>query len=224
MGKWLVAIVLIASFNLWAAPAEIKVIAVEYPPFTSSNEEGYGIGVKLLNQYLKQRYDINTVVQILPPARAQQVVKSDQWCLSFYPPEEKAKFQFITLSEQKIGLGLYRKTQPTPFKWQHLSEFKGKSIAVLNYREQGELEQLFTSAGLNVIKVETTEQGLRMLARGRLDFVFSTKANSYLDSLDELEKSQFQFSEQHFFEVEIGVYRNPKCDAELEQAALIHTK
>ena len=195
-----------------ATMTEVEVIAVEFPPFTSINEPDNGLSFRQLNHYLKKHYQLSSTANFLPPARAQKVVNEGDWCLSFYPPKDKSLYQFIKLSDHKVKIGFYRRTESTPFVWTELTELAGKTVALLHYRSQGELQHTLVNAGLTLVSVESITQGLKMLEYGRVDLVFSTEESPYLDSLTAEKRANYQFSDNVLFEVEMGVYKNPKCD------------
>ncbi|QIR15600.1 hypothetical protein [Shewanella aestuarii] len=198
----------------------IDVIAVEFPPFTTTHEPDNGINFVQLRDYFKEQYQLTIQPQILPSARAQQTIAEGDWCLSFYPPADPKAYSFIKLSPEKVNLGFYRVKQDAPFLWSDLTELKGQSVAVLRYRQKGMLHNLLTQAGLTIVPVSSIEQGLKMLSYERVDLVFSSQKNAYLDSLPLAEQAQFQFSDSSLLEADVGVFVNPKCQPLLDAAKL----
>lgn len=216
----IIGLLLTSTHSVGNTVTEVDVIAVEFPPFTGMHEPEYGLSFKKLNVYLHQHYQLRANANFLPPARAQKVVKTDDWCLSFYPPKNKEAFEFIPLSDKKVKLGLYRRAESSPFTWENLSDLSGKSVAILHYRQPGQLQFMLIDAGLKIVPVESNTQGLKMLERGRVDLVFSTEDNPYIDSLPDDKKQFYQFSEKAVLETEMGVFMNPKCKHVFEDARL----
>ena len=90
---------LITTSPLWAFETdyEIHVIAVEYPPFTSSKQPDGGLAFALLND-LTVNNKIEWKPLFLPPKRAYKTVESGDWCASFYPI-----FGENTFTKYKLG-------------------------------------------------------------------------------------------------------------------------
>ncbi|GAA0781656.1 hypothetical protein [Shewanella aestuarii] len=190
---------------------DFEVIAVEYPPFTTMGDPEHGINFVLLDE-LMVRHDIQKLTPIfLPPARAQLQVQSGKWCLSFFPPPEYIPSTFLALSDQKVILGLFRRTESSVFSWQHLSELKGKKLAIMRYKREGAFHKQFIDAGIEIVQVESLVQGFKMLQYNRIDLVFSNQFPDFIKQLPESDRIQFQFSKTSILEVNVGVYINDKC-------------
>jgi polar amino acid transport system substrate-binding protein len=73
----------------------IRVIAVEYPPFLTSESQSFGTSFILLKQYADSHLKISYEPMFVPPGRAQYIIEHGEWCMSFYPPkphDKKARF------------------------------------------------------------------------------------------------------------------------------------
>ncbi|MCW3172433.1 transporter substrate-binding domain-containing protein [Shewanella subflava] len=197
--------------NTVQAVGDFEVIAVEYPPFTTMGEPEHGINFVLLDK-LMTKYDIHKPIPLfLPPARAQLQVQSGKWCLSFFPPPKYLLSTFLPLSDQKVILGLFRRTESSNFDWQHLSELKGKKLALMRYKHEGPFQKQFIDAGIEIIQVESLAQGFKMLQYNRIDLVFSNQFPDFFKQLPESERELFQFSKTSILETNVGVYINNNC-------------
>jgi len=190
----------------------IKVLAIEYPPFTSSKMIHNGIAFMLLREYAKKHLKADIQPQIVPPARVQVLLKLNSWCLSFYPPLQlKDSDSSIQLSKTKIKIGMYRKRQNSDFRWDNLNEFSGASIALLRSNKSNRFYQLYSEAGLFPMFVDSTEQGIKLLLRDRVDYAFADNISIDLMDISPQQKESLQFSDTIFLETPILVYSNPKC-------------
>ncbi|WP_434925900.1 substrate-binding periplasmic protein [Shewanella sp. HL-SH2] len=197
--------------NIAQSIGEHEVIAVDYPPFTTMDVDDHGINFSLLSQLISDHYDFKVKPLFLPPARAQLQVQSGRWCLSFFPPPESQQAYFVPLSQQKVVLGLFRRKENAPFSWDDLSELKGKNLAIMRYKREGDFHRQFINAGLNMVPIESVEQGFKMLKHKRVDLVFSNQFPDYLFKHPEINSQDFQFSNTPILEAQVGVYINQAC-------------
>jgi len=194
----------------------IKVLAIEYPPFTSSKMIQNGVAFMLLRQYAKKHFIADIQPLIVPPARVQILLELKSWCLSFYPPLHlKSSGSSIQLSKTKIKIGMFRKRQNSVFRWDNLKEYSGASIALLRSNNSSRFYQLYTEAGLFPMFVDSIEQGIKLLLRGRVDYAFADNVSIDLMDISPQQKESLQFSETIFLETPIQVYFNPKCTKRL---------
>ncbi len=211
------ALILVALDVL--ASEAIEVIAVEYPPFTSQEINDFGISFVYLEKYAKKNFKVAISPLFVPPARAQKIVGSQKWCLSFYPPKpgyKNAKFE--PLSKDIVSFGLYRlkPSKPSePFKWQNLSELKGKYLAILRSNKNSAFYHQFSDAGLKLIFVETTEKGLSLLLHKRVDLAFGDSQMLEQNQLGKLNEGKLQLSENVIHQAQIGFFYHIDCRAKL---------
>ena len=212
-------VLFIICFNVQATAKVIEVIAIEYPPFTSSNSANGGVAFDLLPDVLEGKKVIWRPF-FQPPKRALQSISEGKWCASFYPPRTVA-FKRYQLSERIVHLGLIRKVAPDAFKWHSLSELKGRSIALLRTSAQSQFAQQFIRAGLNISFVENVKIGVQMVKLGRVDFAFAD--NNLLQRLSEqgMAVTNLEFSDSVLFSTPVSVYVNPKCEIRLPADTLI---
>ncbi|MCZ4336372.1 hypothetical protein [Shewanella colwelliana] len=201
-----------------AAKAELNVIAIDYPPFTTENIEGdNGIAFRLLQQALSDS-ELTVNPDIYSTARAHKLIRTGQWCASFYPPKEATEqLVNIPLAVQPIKLGLYRKRQESPFRWDDLSELGGSQVAYLRAVARDGIGLDMTNAGLVIFNVESVRQGLQLLAKGRVDYAFADNVSGAI-ILNELglDINDYQFSQNLFRALPMGIWLNLSCEQALK--------
>lgn len=197
----------------------LEVMAVEYPPFTSEYAEQGGLSFQRLNLYSAENLPASRVFKpvFVPPARAEQLLKSRQFCLSFFPPQEEVRdYEFFALDQETIRIGLIRKRQAGLFQWLTLAELSGQKMAILRSNMSSALQESFEQAGIERVFVETVEQGLRMLRLDYVDLVFGD--NTSLDELSgrvAINANDYQFSETSLFETSIGFFYRKDCKSKI---------
>ncbi|PKG82112.1 hypothetical protein CXF85_14515 [Colwellia sp. 75C3] len=194
----------------------VDVIAVDYPPYTSSKLTGDGSSFILLSKYAQSNFSVSLTPFFLPPARANRVIKDGYWCLSFYPPREGNKVaRFVSLSDNVVSMGFYRLRKKEGFHWTELKELKGKIVALLRPDVIGKMHQNILDAGLQMVYVESIEQGLQLVLKNRVDYAFGDNLVLSETNLSEVQKQKLQFSESSVHEAEIGFFYNIECKDKL---------
>jgi len=150
----------------------MEVIAVEYPPFLTSQSKDFGANFILLKQYAETHFKVDYEPYFIPPGRAQFMIAQGEWCLSFYPPrEQNKKAKFVLLSPESVKLGLYRLAQNNELNYTSLSELHG-SVAILRSNVLGHIPKKLENSGLELVHLEKIEQGIQVLLAGRVDYAF----------------------------------------------------
>ena len=214
MFKRIVLSFILIFSNGLSAQAPFKVIAVEYPPFLSTKMTNLGTSYHLLNQYAETHFKSDFEAIFVPPGRAQQMIRQGDWCMSFYPPAaDNIKAKFVRLSEDNVKLGLYRLSQGTEFNYASLSELKG-SVAILRKNYLDAIQSRLNDAGLELVHLETIEQGIQMLMAGRVDYAFGD--NTTVDNYTHIENiDKLQFSKTPLVEYPVGFFYNTDCASAL---------
>ena len=194
----------------------IDVIAVNYPPYTSPDAADYGSSFSLLTQYAQSHFRVSLTPMFLPPARANRIIKDGHWCLSFYPPSSDNKLsQFVPLSDDIVSIGFYRLKEQDRFHWSKLEELSGKMITLLRANKVGKMHQRFIDAGIQLVYVESVEQGLQLVLKKRVDYAFGDNLALSETSFSDDEKGRLQFSESSFYSTKIGFFYNSECEKKL---------
>lgn len=199
----------LCTLNAYSSVHKVDVIAIDYPPFTSAALSNNGLAFELLNRRLSHLNLIEFRARYLPPARAQTELTKGNWCLSFYPPAPSEFIERIALSEEKVLLGFVSKQMQVA--WQALKYFNHKRLAMLRATITQGMQGRLKQAGAIIVPVETVEQGINLLLKGRVDFAFTDNV-SFLDKQrTNQEYAQLAFAKTPLLEVQLGVYFNTKC-------------
>jgi len=207
---WIIIVIsCILSFKSFASVHKVDVIAIDYPPFITQSGPSLGITFELLEGRLSELKLLELRPNILPPARAQTELTKPDWCLSFYPPASSEFIERIPLSENKVLLGFVSKQKQV--SWPDFKYFNHKRLAMLRATitegMQGQLKQ----AGAIIVPVETVEQGINLLLKGRVDFAFTDNMSFLEKQKTNKEYAQLAFANTSLLEVQLGVYFNTQC-------------
>lgn len=199
-------------FNKAHGANTIEVIAVEYYPFTTKAIPSGGIAFELLNELsANERYRWKP--KLLPPKRAYYEVESGDWCASFYPPHGGENHTIHSLGDDVVHIGLIRLTKTSPFSWSSLTEFSGKSLAMLRTGPESDYLNRFQNAGVEIVFVETVQQAAMMVFLNRVDLAMIDNISySYL-SLEQ--KQKLQFSNTYLNSMKLRLFVNNKCKLSL---------
>ena len=206
-------------------PASIDIIAIEYPPYTSPHLPENGIAFQALTHALKrfpgERNELRIQPQFLPPGRASFYVSRGQWSASFYPPKQvEPGYDWIKLDGKLVELGLFRlRYTADPAEnaadWPELAAMTGK-VAIGRQANPGGrgLQSVLKDSQLEFVQVDSPEQGFQLLAKGRVDYVFSEKvAGFYIAQGLSTDEVVLEFSQKPMFTTYIGLWVNRKRTA-----------
>lgn len=214
MRRWLwICLSFVCSWPLFAAPERLDVLAVEYPPFTTSKIADGGLAFQILRQAFPEHH---FKPEFVPPKRAYTMMQHGDWCLSFYPSPEGISSEKIVLSEHQIVIGIIRLKQGTALKWQQLSELSGLRVALLRSGDDSPFTTQFHQAGLQITYTETTQQSLDLLLRNRVDLAMYDDYNFH--KLPVETQQQLQFSENHLVKTPVTLFTNPSCHSPLPKS------
>jgi len=189
----------------------LEVIAMDYAPFTSETSDDNGLAFKLLTDALDGTVQVQP--QFLSAARAHRMVQEGEWCASFYPPQKLIdKHILVKLADEPVKLGLYRLRENTPFFWNNLNELAGRRVAYFRALERDGIGLEMVQAGIEIFSVETTRQGVQLLAKGRVDYAFGDQVSgpALMKQLG-LNPDDYQFSETVFRDFPVGIWLNLSC-------------
>lgn len=210
MHQMITVLILISCFaSSSAAQPRYDILAVEYPPFSSEIMPSGGLVFQLLSARLGNSVRFKPV--FVPPARAAQMIKADNWCATFYPPSDDVVSEKWPLTEHTVKIGLYRLKQESPFSWQNLSELTGV-VALLRTREHSPFSQQFIDAGFDIVWIEEPSQGIELLLKGRVDYSIGDDMLGNRGRTYNTFWSGVQFSDTVLFETPVMLYTNPSCE------------
>lgn len=190
----------------------IEVIAVEYYPFTTNTMPTGGIAFELLNELsVNEKYRWKP--KFLPPKRAYYKVESGDWCASFYPPHGEKNHTIYSLGKDVVNIGLIRLAKTSPFDWSSLSEFNGKSLAMLRTGPDSDYLKLLQKSGVEIVFVETIERAIMMVLLNRVDMAMIDNISYTNITLEH--KQKLQFSNTFLDSMNLRLFVNKECNLSL---------
>ena len=189
------------------------VITIEYPPFISSEAPDNGTASVLLNRWIAQeRLPLSPALRFLPPARAYQLVNGDDWCTSFFPPLDRDSRPFQAIADREVKIKFARRKNDAPFRWSNLKSFAGKQIALLRPIGRPGRFSDYAEAGAILVFVDSVDQGMGMLARGRVDYAMidDFKFREEFENVPGL--PELELSENTLETATFGLYVGPQCE------------
>ena len=205
MLRWL-CLSILCCYSAFAQD-KFEVLAVEYPPFTTSKAADDGLAFLVLRQAFPA-YKFKPL--IVPPKRAYNMIQNGQWCMSFYPSSEGVAADKVVLSEHAIKIGLVRLRQQEPFTWTDLDELVGLHVALLRSGEDSPFTSKFYQAGLVVTFTETIQQSMDLVMRQRVDIAMYDDYN--FNQLPAALREKLQFSDSVLLQTPITLFTNPHCN------------
>ena len=180
-----------------AVRTSMKVIAMDYPPYTSPELPESGLAFTALGRVLADS-QWQFTPEFLPPARAATELSDDQsWLLSAFPPPDIEKhIEIIELPGINIPFSLFRLHQPGKFQWDDLSELAGSTLIVTRTLKESTSIDKYRQAGLELLFVNDIEQGIKILRKGRADYLLSALDTvRYYSSKMGIREKEIQFAE-----------------------------
>ena len=206
------AFLLLFLSNGLMAKENIEVLAIDYPPYTSSEVSGNGISFRLLEQHLRSVDALVITPRFLPPARVQKKIQSGDWCFSFYPVSlDQGKVQFVALADRMVKIGLYHRVDDPLIAWTELEQLRGYRVALLRSDRSSDLYVRFVASGLIPVFVESVEQGLKMLQMKRIDAALGDEYMTDFVHQGLKSTSNIRFAKTSLFETPIGLFVNQNC-------------
>ena len=201
----------------------INVVAIEYPPYTTSSHPDRGLSFEVLRQSLATS-DFVIEEIFLPPARAAIYTQSDQgWLLSLYPPKAgAAHVKKIVYRQARIPYSLFRLRRPEAFRWDNLNELAGGTVALTRTPINTRSLVKYRAAGLTPVFINTLNQGILMVAEGHADYVLTTlETGRYYAEQLEIDPHKLQFAETIIQWFPYTIYLNIRHPYAAEIAALL---
>jgi len=212
---------LLLGFSVNAAALKtIDVITVEYPPYTTPDRADDGLVYRELRDWIADRnLPISLRAHFMPPARANHMVETTDWCLSLYPPSDAIPHEFLQINASSVKIGLVRKREETEFDWDGPDYFRDAKIAILRTKQPSPNWQTYRSAGASFVYVDTKEQGLKMVLRDRVDYAAVDLKGLELFRRSNPAGRTLQFSKRIVEEFPIGIFVSDRCRSILGTSA-----
>jgi len=187
----------------------VKVLTIEYPPFTTESEPSQGSSFTLLRERL-QGSGIEIAPRFLPPGRVQQTMDREAWHASYVPQAGDVETTIrLVLEDGNFIYGLFRARENAPFRWQNLTELAGRQIAVTRSSKLQAYNAKLVESGAKLVFIDDISQAFRMLARGRIDYVLAIQETGwYIMDLLKMDRTDYQFSESALDRFPHAIYVN----------------
>lgn len=153
---------------------DLKVLAIEHPPYISEKMENKGLSFDILNEVFKKS-EYNIVPVILPSRRAQkEIAKYPVSLFSF--PDIASMNNYKQVHIQNVIYTFYFNKDYGEITWNSLSDLKGKIFGELHYTyDSVYIEDELCDKGLIRKRTDSLEHLFHMLKKGRIDLVLSVE-------------------------------------------------
>ncbi|GGQ03829.1 hypothetical protein [Shewanella litoralis] len=190
---------------------DIDVIAFEYPPYLTQNAADQGEAAVLLQRAFAYSA-LSPTVTFVSSSAAQKQLKSNNWCLSFLPPQTpSAQHLQVILADKTIPLMLFRLAEPQVFIG---NELKNKVIAHLPISLDDRKVRSFADAGAKLQLVDTIEQGLSLLLEQKVDYVYGDQQGiNFAANKLNFPAMLLQDSAMVFYQFPMAVWLNTQCES-----------
>lgn len=151
---------------------ELRVAAVEYPPFTTAGGTN-GLAFELLRAALP---DYRVTAVVLPYNRAEEEFRAGRLPVSLFNNDYTDLPGMVHLVNQNVRMEFFWDGSRGPLRWDTLADLRGKVLAIGRATRPIENDPLLRpllDAGVKCIEVESVETAFRMLASGRHDLVLA---------------------------------------------------
>mgnify|MGYP000388441540 CR=1 FL=1 len=188
--------------------SNVKVALVHYPPYVIQNKahEGAGIVYDLLK-------DVdNLTILFLPPKRAIEEYRHNKIDILFFSDKGaynivKKNSQFLPLFQGNTHLIYLKDSENTGVISK--KTLANKSVAVI--RGVGEEAEKLRLLGMKIVEIETPEQSLQMVAKGRIDYSNMSLLPVKYQLNNMKIKEALEFSAKPTFLLNVGLFysKNP---------------
>ena len=201
---WLALVLLLNPVGAWATGPRIKqdlftpnanpIYALDFPPFITTELNGGGAAVELVNAILQQE-KISASINILPLARMMKYYIFQEKALALvgnrlsFTPEEQKALIFIPLLRLKEYYYVYQAKHPEGLPWKGDLKALTKLVYGANPEEN---ETAYKEAGIQV-ETGNTLSLLEKLKDGKIDFIGNSElaVNWFLDKNFSADKAKF---------------------------------
>ncbi len=156
--------------NCCLATERIQIVTNDYEPFVSSNPEKPGFILEVVKK-LFELANIPLEVKFYPWRRCEKLVEAGEVfaALPYFKNEDRVnRFEFSRPLANSVNRFFYSVDRfPEGFSWSSLNSFIDKKIAAVSgywYIKS------FKRAGISMVMVNSDEQSIAMLLKGRADF------------------------------------------------------
>ncbi len=171
---WIALVVLSAIAEGAFAQAEVKVAAIEYPPYLSASLPGGGLSIELLQAALKAA-GYKVVPDFLPPARATVEFTAARYAVSLFSGDYSKNPEIVQVRNINTLMTFFYNKAKGEVAWTSLADLKGKRMGTTRMTGGGAsgVMKPILDAGVLADENDNIEDAFKKLAAGRVDIVFS---------------------------------------------------
>lgn len=209
------------AFSTNAEP--LPTLAIHYPPYTSADKNSPNIITNHIRSKLLE-YDIELDLHILPLSRLEHTLNGLSWCASLIKPSQlNQKIIKVKFDQVNIKHRLYRLSRNTVFAWNSMTELAGLTLAIPRSINKNQVSETLMASGIKMIPINSSEQGIKLLLRNRVDLFFSDNiAIAHLLRKSPREALSLQASDNILFTTPVELWLNLECPSALKAALLMH--
>lgn len=153
---------------------EIKVLAIDYPPYTSPDLESGGMSFKILEAAMEgSGYTLKPV--FMPPARCLEEFTRGRYALCQYNNDSFFDNKtMVRLNIQRVIYTFFYNKDFGEIKWTTLEDLAGKRVAMLRVGSARRTQRdIVVKSGMIAVDLDTLDQAFRMLESGKVDLALS---------------------------------------------------
>lgn len=166
-------IFIILSFALNIYCKDLFVCAIEYPPYTSSNMEGYGISFEILKEALiHTNYKI--VPSFFPTGRAFSELEAGYYHINLYNTPSVSELKFYKrIDTHSVLYTFFYNKDFNNVDWDELSDLKGLRLGSIRVKNKETIRDELLEAGIIPVQTDSLVQIFSMLKQGHIDIALA---------------------------------------------------
>ncbi len=198
-------LMLMSGLNVFAEEINVKFATGEWAPYTGEKIAEHGMASEIVTAACKA-VGLEAEYEFFPWKRAESVVAGGTHFGTFpYKELQEREGNFLfseTLFSSSFGIAMYKQNKGVSgFKYRTMDDLKNYTVGIVTGTDAIRLP--LEKMGGKVEEVPGTEQNLKKLAAGRIDFYIDDKAVIYQalqQGYTPEQKAEFLFSEKDFGE------------------------
>lgn len=152
---------------------ELRVCAIEYPPYTGVKLDGYGISFEILEEALKHT-DYIIIPNFFPTGRAFSELETGKYHINLYntPSVYDLKI-YERVDTHSVVYTFYYNKDFNSVEWNELEDLKGLRLGSIRVKNKETVRDELTEAGIIPIQTDSLEQIFTMLKLGHIDIALA---------------------------------------------------
>lgn len=161
----------IISVNIYCK--DLFVCAIEYPPYTSSNMEGYGISFEILKEALRHT-DFEIVPSFFPTGRAFEELKTGYYHINLYnTPSVEELGKYKRVDTHSVLYTFFYNKDFNNVEWDDLEDLKGLRLGSIRVKNKETIRDELLDAGIIPVQTDSLVQIFSMLKQGHIDIALA---------------------------------------------------